>query len=159
MPIYALGVCTLIQHLAGFDVSQIWYADDTTAGGDLRGLRGWWDELSRIRPDFGYFPNPSKPCLIVKPSFVRRAKTLFSGKGVIISDSGKRHLGSVLGTDDFAGGFVRDKVASWVSEIETLSVIAITQPQAAFATFTHAFLYRWSYIAWTTPVSLEFFTS
>ena len=109
----------------------------TPLQGDLRSLRRWWDEISRFGPDFGYFPNPSKTCLIVKPSFVHRARTLFRGMGVIISDSGKRHLGSVLGSDDFVAGYVRDKVVSWVSEIEKLSVIAISQPQAAFAAFTH----------------------
>jgi len=79
--------------------------------------------------------------------------------GVIISDSGKRHLALVLGTDYFVAGYVRDnyKVASWVSEIEKLLVIAIIQLQAAFAAFTHMFLHRLSYIARTTPVSLEFF--
>ena len=39
---------------------------------------------------------------------------------IIISDSGKRHLGSALGSDDFVAGCVRDKVTSWVSEIEKL---------------------------------------
>jgi len=97
-------------------------------------LHCWWDHIG---PDFGYFPNPSKICLIVKPSFVHWAKTLFRGTGVIISDSGKLHLGSVLGTDNFFAAYVRDKVVSWVSAIEKLLVIAIAQPQAAFAAFTH----------------------
>ena len=38
MPMYALGVVTLIQHLAGFDVSQIWFADNASAGGSLRSV-------------------------------------------------------------------------------------------------------------------------
>jgi len=63
----------------------------------------------------GYFPNPSKTCLIVKPSFVHQAKTLFCGTGVIVSDSGKHHFGSGLGTNNFFDGYVRDKVASWAS--------------------------------------------
>ena len=133
MTMYALSVVPLIQHLAGFD---IWYADDASAGGDLRGLCHWWDELSHTGPDFGYFPNTSKTCLIVKPSFAHQAKTLFFGTGIIVSDSGKRYLGSVLGTNNFFAGYVRNKVASWALEIEKLSVVAITQPQAAFAAFT-----------------------
>ena len=39
--------------------------------------------------------------LIVKPSLVRHAKTLFCGRGIDISDSGKRHLGSAIGSKDF----------------------------------------------------------
>jgi len=49
MTMYSLGVVPLMQHLAGFD---IWYANDASAGGDLQGLRRWWDELSRIGPDW-----------------------------------------------------------------------------------------------------------
>ena len=82
---------------------------------------------------------------------------MFHGTGIIISDSGKRHLGSALGSDDFVAGYVRDKVTSWVSEIEKLAVIAISQPQAAFAAFTHVFLHRWSYLARTTAGSPESF--
>ena len=63
-----------------------------------------------------------------------------------------------MGSDDFVAGYVKDEVASWVSEIEKLSVIAISQPQAAFSAFTHMFVHRWSYIVKTTPGSLEFFT-
>jgi len=40
-------------------------------------------------------------CLIVKPSLVRRAKTLFRGTGIVILDSGKCHLGSAIGSKDF----------------------------------------------------------
>jgi len=37
--------------------------------GDLVGFHRWRDELSHDGTDFGHFPNPSKTCLIVKPSF------------------------------------------------------------------------------------------
>jgi len=76
-----------------------------------------------------------------KAFFVHRAKTLFHGTGVIISDSGKHHLVLFLGTNNFVAGYVRNKITSLVSEIEKLSVIAITQPHAAFANFTHIFFY------------------
>ena len=32
MPMYALGVVPLIRRLAGINVSQVWYADDASAG-------------------------------------------------------------------------------------------------------------------------------
>ena len=35
MPMYALGAVPLIQKLANIDVSQMWYADDASAGGSL----------------------------------------------------------------------------------------------------------------------------
>ena len=113
-----LGLCPIIQQLADMNVSQTWYADDASADGDLQGLCCWWNKLSRLGPDYGYFPNPIKTCLIVKPSLLRRAKTLFRGTGIVVLDSGKRQMGSALGSEDFVVSYVESKVASWVSENE-----------------------------------------
>ena len=89
-------------------------------------MRYWWDELSLLGPDYGYFPNPIKACLIVKPSLVRRAKTLLYGTDIVISDLRKCHLGSAIGSEDFMASYVRGKVASWVSKIEN-STCAVKQ--------------------------------
>ena len=35
---------------------QVWYADDAAAGGKLRQLRNWWEELKEHGPKYGYFP-------------------------------------------------------------------------------------------------------
>ena len=80
-----------------------------------------------LGPDFGYFPNSAKTCLIVKPQHFRRARALFQGTGVVITDAGKRHLGSALGTDEFLNSYVQNKVSLWVGEMEKLSEIAVTQ--------------------------------
>ena len=64
---------------------------------------------------------------------------MFRGTGVIITDDGRCYPGSALGTDEFLISYVQDKVTSWMGEIEKLSDIAVTQPQAAYAAFTHVF--------------------
>ena len=115
----------------------------------------WWDHLICLGPDFGYFPNAIKTCLIVKPQHLRKA--LFWGTGVVITDAGKRHLGSTLGADEFLNSYVQNKVSTWVGEMEKLSEIAITQPQAAYTAFTHVFLHCWLYIARTVPFIPELF--
>ena len=112
MPMYALGIVPLIQWLAEYKVSQMWYADDASAGGSLLNLRSWWDCVVRLGPEFGYNPNASKTCLIVKSQHLRKAKVLFRGTGVVIIDVGKRHLGSALGTDEFVTSYVQAKVAT-----------------------------------------------
>ena len=94
-------VVPLIQTLTDVDVFQIWYADDAAAGGSLQSLRSWWNHLTALGPDYGYFPNAVKTCLIVKPQHLRKARALFHGTGVVITDAGKRHLGSAIGTNDF----------------------------------------------------------
>ena len=121
----------------------MWYVDDASAGGSLQSLRSWWDHLQCLGPDFGYFPNAVKTCLIVKQQHLCKTKTLFHGTGVIITDSGRHHLGSALGMNEFLKSYVQNKVSTWVSEMETLAEMAITQPQAVYASFTHVFLHRW----------------
>jgi len=76
-------------------------------GGSLQSLRFRWDHLQHLGPDFGYFPNAVKTCLIVKPQNIHKARTLFHGTGVIIADTGKRHLGSVLGTNYFMKSYAQ----------------------------------------------------
>ena len=54
MAMYTIAMVPLISNN---DVKQSWYADATAAGGILSGLRKWWDDLAKIGPDYGYFPN------------------------------------------------------------------------------------------------------
>ena len=42
--------------------------------------------------------------------------------------------------------FVRHKVASWVTELNNLSVIAKTHAQAAYAAFTHGQSSKWNFL-------------
>ena len=92
MPMYALGVLPLINCISG-DLMQVWYADDATACGSLSELHLWWDKLLQFGPDFGYFPNPSKTCLVVKEVFYDAAVKMFQGSGISITVDGQRHLG------------------------------------------------------------------
>ena len=95
MPMYALGVLPLIDCISS-DLMQVWYADYATACGSLSELRLWWDKLLQFGPDFGYFPNPSKTCLVVKESLYDAAVEMFQGLGISITVDGKRHLGVLL---------------------------------------------------------------
>ena len=68
------------------------------------------------------------------------ASTIFQGTGVSITMEGKRHLGAALGTHAFVESYVQQKVAGWVREVECLSTIATTHPQAAYAALTHGLI-------------------
>ena len=61
-------LCTsaLIKRISNDNVKQSWYADAAAAGGILSGLRKWWDDLAKIGPDYGYFPNAKKTYLQLK---------------------------------------------------------------------------------------------
>ena len=90
MAMYAVATVPLIEKLQSTNTKQVWYADDATAGGTLMNLKAWWTMLSSSGPSYGYFVNPGKPWLIVKPQHEHDAKELFSGTGIRITSEGKR---------------------------------------------------------------------
>ena len=90
MAMYAIGTRPLIDILnENTDTSlckQVWYADDSTAGGQLKEMRKWWDLLNMAGPNFGYIPKPSKTILIVKDAeFLDEANRLFKHTGMKIT--------------------------------------------------------------------------
>ena len=132
-------------------MKQVWFVGDASAAGKLVGIRNWWNNMTKIGPEYGYFPNTSKTWLIVKVEHLEEAKELFQDTGVKISYDGKSHLGSAIGSRPFVESFVEEKVSKWKKELEHLSDIATTQPQAAYTAFTHGIKSKWIYLARTTP--------
>ena len=62
---------------------------------------------------------------------------------------GKRHLGAAIGTEAFKEVYVREKVAKWVLEVDSLMTIALTQPHATYVAFTHGLAAKWNYLSRT----------
>jgi hypothetical protein len=150
MAMYAISIAPLGKE--GKSLSQqIWYADDAAAGDTLERLRKWFDFLLLRGPKYGYFPQPKKCILVVKEHKLDEAKKLFSGTNVEITINGTRHLGAALGSVEFKGNFVGEKVKEWISQVELLSRFAKTQPHAAFAVFTHCLQARWTFVSRTVP--------
>ena len=60
----------------------------------------------------GYYINPKRSWLVVKPEKEVRAKEMFAGTGINISTKGQKHLGAALGSrsylDHYVGGKVED---------------------------------------------------
>ena len=74
MAIYGIGVTPLINMLIDIvvtstesQVSVLASANDFSAAGKLADLRKWWDTLSIIGPKFGYYLEPTKTWLVIKP--------------------------------------------------------------------------------------------
>ena len=135
----ALAISPLINKLQQLcpDVKQVWYADDATGASTCTKLRCWWDELSTHGPLFGYYPNPPKTHLVVKEEHEVCAIEVFDGTGVQITTEGKGHLGAAIGSRSFAEEYVSSKVEEWTEEIKRLAKVAVSQPHAAYAAFTH----------------------
>ncbi len=46
-------------------------------------------------------------------------------------------------------------MTEWVNEVDRLSSIAVTQPHAAYAAFTHGLKHKWTYLIRTIPDLLQ----
>ena len=151
MGFYALGTKPLIDALDEAVNTELckqsWYADDSSAAGKLQEIRKWWTVLTALGPKFGYFPEPTKTFLILKdPSLTTLATHLFAGTGVKITCHGQRHLGAVIGSEEYKTSYVSAKVTKWVNDIKELSAIAVEEPQAALSAFTKRFCHRWTFV-------------
>ena len=115
MPMYALATILLIKKVAA-DMKQIWYADDTSAGGSVKRVLECWQKVQDEGPHCGYHSNPAKTWLLVP-----------------------------IGTRRYIEEVVSNKVREWVAEIEELTSFAVTQPQAAYAALMHGVMEKWNY--------------
>ena len=55
-------------------------------------------------------------------------------------------LGGVIGDQSGIVSFVSDKVSSWIKNVELLSEIGISQPQAAYCAFTRSLQSEWTFL-------------
>ena len=115
MAIYAVCSSDLISSLQEEvpSAKQVWLADDSGAAANINELKKWWDHLQDIGPKYGYFPKPSKTYLIVKDEEARAKAVEIFGEhenGVKITLDGHRHIGAVIGSENFKTGFVSGKV-------------------------------------------------
>ena len=106
MFLYAVGTLPLIQSLKGSCLSvQIWHADDASAYGSLSDLYQWFELFLSQGPDFGYFVNPAKCCLVVHNSFKFDAEQIFSSSGISVVCN-HRYLGGFIGESISQTAFV-----------------------------------------------------
>ena len=162
MGMYAVGIRPLINILKETTdpskCKQVWYADDSSAAGILREMRKWWDILNLAGPKFGYIPKPSKTILIVKdPEKLEAAKLVFHGTNIEITTAGERHLGAVIGSNEFREEYIQNKVSQWIKDVEQLSEYAVDEPQLAYSAYTKAVSMRWGFLQRTIPNTKDYF--
>ena len=153
MPWYSINTASMIQYLrlTDSDVKQVWLADDAAAGCEINSLHRWYNNLKIEGEKYGYFVNGGKSWLIVKSDdLAQKAKSIF-GKSVNITVDGKRHLGSVIGSQSYKDQYCSDKVENWKKELVTLCEIAKSQPQAAYVAFTKGYRSKFTYFLRTIP--------
>ena len=132
-------------------MKHVAYADDLAGGSKLETLRIWWDKIVELGPAFGYYPKPSKSWLVVKESELERAKQIFAGTGVNITEEGQKYLGGYVGTELSVQKYMQSLVDEWLEQLDNLVSIAKSEPQAAYSTFTSGFRHKMTYFIRTIP--------
>ena len=150
MAMYAIGTLPLIDKLQGI-AWQCWYADDSAAGGNILNLKRWWDLLQVLGPWYGYFPNGTKSWLVVKEDALDSVREVFDGTDIHITTEGHRYVGGVIGSEAFEQQFLQQKVQDWISDLRKLSVIAESQPHAAYSACSRGLSFRWNYFFGFVP--------
>ena len=111
----------------------------------------WWDKLLEKGPPLGYFPKASKSWIIVKEHKLEEARAVFSDTNINVTAVGKKYLGGFIGREDARNDYFKDLVDDWISEINTLSKIACSEPQSAYSAFIHGFQHKLTYHIRTIP--------
>ena len=83
-------------------------------------VKNWWDEVNTNGPGFGYFVNPVKIWLVVREPCLSAVISAFSGTGVNVTNEGRPHLRSPIGSEAYIIQFVCEKVDLWKRELVTL---------------------------------------
>ena len=81
--------------------------------------------LTREGPRRGYFPEPTKSILCVKPQSMVRVTALFQHLGFKVVN-GTRCLGGHIGTEDEYDKWVKEKVAGWANGVKAPSKVKRT---------------------------------
>ena len=93
-----------VNHLSAKDVA---FANDFTVAGKLTSIKDYWGKLTVLCPKYGYFPKAysayyvPKSYLIVKEDKLGEARNTFNDSNVNITIEGKRHLGTVIGSNEY----------------------------------------------------------
>ena len=126
-------------------------ADDFSGVGNLQELRRWWSALPEIGPKFGYYSEPTKTWLVVKPCLSEKVESVFLGTKIKIITEGRRYLGGSIGRQKFYNLYITAKVNNWIGQLKLLSKIGATELQSACCAFTAGFKHKVTYILTTIP--------
>ena len=77
--------------------------------------------------------------------------------GIEINCEGTRHLGAAVGNSKFKKSYITQKVNNWICAVKKLDDIAVTQPHAAFASFTQCLQGQWTFLCRAMPGTSELF--
>ena len=137
--------------LPGKRTKSVAYIDDFNGAGLITDLLHWWNTLTTLGSLFGYYPEPTKCWLIVKPRMKNIALKTFENRGINITEHDKHHLGAVISSMEYCENYVTQKVNTWLDELNMLCDIAKIESQAAYTCFVSWYKHKLTYIMRTIP--------
>ena len=110
MFMYAIGTLPLIHslHDPGW-WTQLWYADDASAGGTLAELHNWFNLLCSHGPSYGYHPQPTKSFVVINDRWKNEAAAIFGDLGIQVV-IGHRFFGGFIGSYSERDEYIMSKV-------------------------------------------------
>ena len=75
-----------------------------------------------------YYQEATKSWLVVKKTSLEKAMQIFAHTDIQITTEGRKHLGAIVGTEEYRDLFIDEKITGWIDEICTLSKIAQHAP-------------------------------
>ena len=126
---YEIGVLPLIRELQVSHprVTQLWYADDTGAGGKFGHILKHLRDLQARVLARGYYPDPTKIILVVAPGNLSQAKDLFWGI-VIRVVTGHRYARVFIRDREAEERWLGEKITGWAESVETLTGVSCKHP-------------------------------
>ena len=165
MPVYAVGITPLLslinpsenhtedQHISEEQnkIKQAAFADDFAGCGKLHQLHTWWKKIEQFGPSLGYYPNALKSWLIVKSHCKTQADSIFADTKINITTEGRKYLGGYIGTSTSRDSYIKTLIQGRINQVENLTQIAYTEPQAAYSAFVAGFQHKLTYHIRTIP--------
>lgn len=160
MVAYGVGILPLIRTLKSNHptLHQSWYADDASAIGTLEQIGAYFRELTEIGPSYGYFPEPSKSILIVRPHSENQARDYLQSESFNFElKTGDRYLGGFVGETSSREEWLKEKISDWTLGIQELASVASWYPQTAYAGLQKSLQAEWQYLQRVTGNVSEMF--
>ena len=136
---YGIGILPLINNLIQeiTHVTQPWYADDAGGLGTFAILDTCFDLLTLQGPGRGYYPEPSKIVLIVRPQNLEAGK-VFGACHVFKVCTDAHYFGGYIGDNESKHYWLRERTLAWDKNIRMFSKTARKYPQESYSAVVRA---------------------
>jgi hypothetical protein len=152
MVLYGLALVPLAMRLREYApaLPQAWYANDFVMAGPCSIIKPPVATLEQLGPERGYFPEPAKSIVIVRPDEQAAARQHLQEYHFQYHD-GYRYVGGYIGTKESREEWLLPQIQKWKEGVETLARVARRFPQTAYAGLSKSLQSEWQYLHRVLP--------